>query len=609
MKTKNYAIEERNTKRIILLASTIVVLVVSSLVAYILISFEIKEFKNHLKIFKSTLVEREKSAIKSAIDNLINDIKYDESSRLEEIKKRVKNQTNIAVESLHVILSKKKYKQEKAIKEITDFIKNISDKNGIDFFVFKTDGTLLFSSAKNLKTGENYINLRDIDNKKFVEEIVKKSGFVDFLWFVPINHKISKRITYSKKIDKLGLVIGSAEFLDTKYSLSEKIVDKIYKEKFSKNNFIFIYEIMSLSSSKNYSKLVLEKNIKTSKKELNAIEDILEKSEYRGDIFYEYDDKLIYSSFLFDNRTFISAGVYLNSIKEILKKERDISHENLIKKITSLIINIMIIIVIFFMLSYIMAEKIERMFKAYHDRIASSQQLLMQKSKMASMGEMIANIAHQWRQPLARLSGFFLDIESAFKYKELDEKYLSNRINQANDVLEYMSKTIDDFKEFYNPNSKEKSFCLIESINSAMNIIDSSLRFYGVSVQIDIKNSLHVEGCTQSEFSQVILNILANTKDIAIQRNIKNPEVKIYTKINKKKKLKLFIEDNCGGVSDENLEKIFEPYFTTKYEHGTGIGLYMCKIIVENKLGGKISAKNLENNFFRFSISFKSYYM
>ncbi|WP_458701646.1 sensor histidine kinase [Sulfurospirillum sp. 1307] len=169
-----------------------------------------------------------------------------------------------------------------------------------------------------------------------------------------------------------------------------------------------------------------------------------------------------------------------------------------------------------------------------------------------------------------------------------------------------MSKTIDDFKEFYNPNSKEKSFCLYDSIKKAIKLMGGSLSFYNIKIDLHVEKSLHVNGCSSSEFSQVVLNMLANIRDVAIKRKINNSCVMIYTKI-KNKKLYLFIEDNCGGVKEENIEKIFEPYFTTKYNHGTGIGLYMCKIIIENKLGGKLSAKNLKSGLFRQEILFDSY--
>ena len=557
-------VEEKNTKRIILLGSTFVVIIVSLIIAYALISTEIKEFKNHLKTFKSTLLEREKLAIKAVVENLINDIVYEENLKIVEIQKKIKNQTIIASDLIKIILSNhKNLNKEESIQKVKEVIKKISYIKDVEFFIFDTTGTLIFQKNSTLPERKNFIDLKDIDGVDFIKEIVQNGGFVNYLWFVPKSNKVSKKITYSIKIEELDITIGSGEFLDREHSLNESILDKINQEKFGVNDFVFIYEIMSLSSSKNYSKLILSKNIITDDKELIAIENILENSEYKGNIFYEYDNKLTYSAFLFDDRTFISAGVNLDSIKEIIPRETKISHINLNKKILFLLLNILGISIVFFIFSYFMAKKIEKMFKNYRLKIANSQQLLIQKSKMASMGEMIGNIAHQWRQPLSQISGIFLDVETAHSHKELDEKYLATRVNQANDLLEYMSKTIDDFKEFYNPNGEEKEFNILYSTQNALKIIDSSLKFYNIKVHIDIDKSLYIKGLS-NEFAQVILNLLSNAKDVAIKRDVKNPEIKIHSKI-KNEIAYLHVEDNCGGIDNDIKEKIFEPYFVVKY--------------------------------------------
>jgi len=608
MNTSQRSDEEKNIKRIILLGSTLVVFVVSIVIAYILIGSEVKEFKNNLKVFKSTLIAREKFAIKAVVVNLVNDIKYEENSKLFDIKRRIKNQTMIAYKLIKTILEENKNKNTKEkIDIVKKAIKHISSDNNLEFYIFQENGRLIINTKNSIDNGKNLMDLADIDGKKFVKQITQSAGLVEYLWFVPKSNRISRKITYSIKIKKLGIIIGSGEFLDTTYSLNKKIIQKINKEKFSKNDFIFIYEILNLSSSQNFSKLILEKNIITDNRELEAIENILSISDFKGNIFYAYDNKLTYSTFLYGDKVFISSGINLNSINEILKKETEVSHKNLNKRIISLILNIVGISLIFFIFSYFVAKKVEKLFRNYRINVANSQQLLIQKSKMASMGEMIGNIAHQWRQPLAQLSGFFLDIESAYNYEELDKKYLTTRINQANDVLEYMSKTIDDFKEFYNPNVKEEKFSLSQAVKNSLKIIKSSLKYYNIKVDVNIDESTQIDGLS-NELSQVVLNILSNSKDIALIRKIKKPEIYIFSEI-LDENICLNIEDNCGGIEEEKLEKIFEPYYTTKYNYGTGIGLYMCKVIIESKMGGKIFAKNMPKNRLRFIISFKTLHM
>jgi signal transduction histidine kinase len=223
---------------------------------------------------------------------------------------------------------------------------------------------------------------------------------------------------------------------------------------------------------------------------------------------------------------------------------------------------------------------------------------------MASMGEMIGNIAHQWRQPLSQLSGLFFDIESAYEHKELNKKYLIKSVDEANDLIEYMSKTIDDFKEFYNPDAKKEIFSIKGATENALKVLDASLKFNAIVVELQLDEGYHVEGLS-NEFSQVLLNILSNARDIALERGISHPKIKIYATENSEK-TSLFIEDNCGGIDKAILGKVFDPYFTTKYGYGSGIGLYMSRIIIENKMNGKISVRNFSEGRLRFTITLPS---
>ena len=215
------------------------------------------------------------------------------------------------------------------------------------------------------------------------------------------------------------------------------------------------------------------------------------------------------------------------------------------------------------------------------------EKLLIQKSKMAAMGEMIGNIAHQWRQPLSQVSGLFVDIESAYMYKELNKEYLQNRVNEANDLIEYMSKTIDDFRNFFNPNAKKELFSLKDSMRDTAKIIQSTLDYHHISLQINLCDDIELYAY-RNEYSQAILNIISNAKDILIEKKIKDPIIKIYLE----NKNVLCIEDNAGGIDESIIKKIFDPYFTTKFEYGTGIGLYMTQLIIENKMNGSITAEN-----------------
>lgn len=232
-----------------------------------------------------------------------------------------------------------------------------------------------------------------------------------------------------------------------------------------------------------------------------------------------------------------------------------------------------------------------------------SQYLLMQQSKLATMGEMIGHIAHQWRQPLAQLGGILMNLESAYDFKELNKEYLNERIDHGNELIKYMSKTIEDFRNFFVPTKEKEEFILSDCIQNAINIIQASLTFNHITINFQ-ENSNHIKILGfPSELSQVILNILANAQDALVSNSVKNPYININIK-EKKNSIYLLIEDNAGGIKEEIIDKIFNIYFTTKpKKEGTGLGLYMSKLIIETKFKGKISAKNHKNGVI-FSLKF-----
>ena len=218
--------------------------------------------------------------------------------------------------------------------------------------------------------------------------------------------------------------------------------------------------------------------------------------------------------------------------------------------------------------------------------------LLMQQSKLATMGEMIGHIAHQWRQPLAQLGGIFMNLDAAYAHEDLTPDYLEKRIKKGNELIKYMSQTIDDFRHFFEPNKEEKRFSVEEYIQSAMNIIEASLTYYHIDLEVvPLDEEFFILGYG-SEFSQVILNILDNAKDVLIERNIKNPKITIELTLEKNGVL-VTIKDNAGGIDEKYINKIFDIYFSSKRDKGgSGLGLYMSKLIIENKGKGKLSVSN-----------------
>jgi len=220
--------------------------------------------------------------------------------------------------------------------------------------------------------------------------------------------------------------------------------------------------------------------------------------------------------------------------------------------------------------------------------------LLVQQNKLASMGEMLGNIAHQWRQPLNNINLLIYYIRDS--YGKLSKDELNETIKNAKLQIDFMSQTIDDFRNFYKPSKEKKLFNIKESIIQSSKIVKSSLEKNSIELKIEAQD-LEIDSY-ENEFEQVIVNILNNAVDAKILKDkiIKFRaviEIKIY-----KENETLFISifNNCGNIDEKIIERIFEPYFSTKFENqGTGIGLYMTKVIIEKNMNGKIEAINKDD--------------
>lgn len=231
--------------------------------------------------------------------------------------------------------------------------------------------------------------------------------------------------------------------------------------------------------------------------------------------------------------------------------------------------------------------------------------VLFQKSREAQIGEMISMIAHQWRQPLTAISGTIVgmqlnQINDKFDFddKEQLKEFLAiqdEKLTRMNSQVKALSTIIDDFRDFFKPEKRKNRVPISSPINKALSMILVELESKGISVISNLKIDNGVD-IYENEIVQVILNILQNSEESLSQNNIINPKINISTFCDNNGKLTISIEDNGLGISEDILEKIFDPYFSTKeMKNGTGVGLYMSKMIVEEHNDGKITAHNTKS--------------
>ena len=216
--------------------------------------------------------------------------------------------------------------------------------------------------------------------------------------------------------------------------------------------------------------------------------------------------------------------------------------------------------------------------------------VLIQQSRLAAMGEMIGNIAHQWRQPINALGIIIQNIGQAFDYNMLTKKYLDDTISRAMSVILYMSKTIDDFRNFFKQEKEKEAFSINDAVKKTISFVESSLKDHNIEIKFTPEKEIIRFGYP-NEYCQAIMNLMSNVKDVIIERKIPESSVIITLKEENGKSV-LTVQDEAGGIAENIIDKIFDPYFTTK-EFGSGIGLYMSKVIIENNMGGKLTAFNI----------------
>ncbi len=214
-------------------------------------------------------------------------------------------------------------------------------------------------------------------------------------------------------------------------------------------------------------------------------------------------------------------------------------------------------------------------------------QQLFQQSRLAQMGEMISMIAHQWRQPLAAISATSSSINIKARLNSLDDNTAIDLSNKIANYSQHLSSTINDFREFFKSNKEKKDITYDELIENVLNIVETLIVNKNIKLVKEL-NSKDILYIYPNELMQVILNLIKNAEEVLVEKKIENPTITIQTQ----SKI-LRVSDNGGGVDEDTIDKIFDPYFSTKTKKdGTGLGLYMSKIIVEDHCAGKLSVSN-----------------
>lgn len=575
------------------------------LLSAVIISFLYFQNKANFEKIKidaeAKLLENKKQLIKEHIDGIYDYITEEQKDTEENLKKLLLNRVNKAHETILDIYNQFKHTYTK--EEIVEIIKTslrsatfnntkryffINDKNGIN---------ILHPLMPHIE-GTSTLNFQDVKGLYVTKESLKlleknESSFLQWYWRKDkLDLKQYRKLGYVKNVEIFNWYIGTGEYTDDfKIDLQSKFLNQIKKLKLGEEGYTFAFD------EKNNILTPLQKNEidLNNKKNLKIIKSIAKNG---GGYILENTNQITYVRMIPNWNWFIGMSFNKNEIQSLIDREKEMIEEEYKNSLRNVLIFCIILSTVFLILSLYVSKNIEKKFKRYKSDIKKQinknekqHDLLAQKTKLAAMGEMMENVAHQWRQPLSMITISATGVILQKDMGNLNDKFLRESLENINTSAKYLSDTIEDFRDFFKPNKEKTLFKISETLDKSLRLLSSQFKNKEIEIIKNIKE-VEVQGY-QRELLQVLLNILNNAKD-ALNEIDSNKFIFIDV-YSRKNIVNIHIKDTAGGIPQDVIKRVFEPYFTTKHKsQGTGIGLYMSQEIITRHMNGELKVQNEE---------------
>ncbi|RXK14438.1 histidine kinase [Halarcobacter mediterraneus] len=602
----------------------IVFIISLSLIIFVSLYFNYKNtFLEEKKSIEKQYIEKNKLNIKEKIEAtyryIKNEQKTTEKKLQENLKEKVYEAYNIA---MNIYKENKHLDKIRVQKMITDALRTIRFNNGRGyFFIYSFDYECIMLPLAPQLEGTNFYNFKEGKGLYLTRNIIKSlenknESFLKWWYFKPSDMKTQyKKLGFNKKFEPYNWYIGTGEYIDDfKNDIKKQVLDHLLNHEYTKKGYIFIFDY-----DKNYllhkDASLINKNAKdyNDRTSYKIVENLISKARKEDSTYINYIQnkrpktnkpakKTSYIKNIPNWQWVMGMGFYEEDVNKIIERQRKILENRFENDVLRLFIFSSIFTIILLMISVRISKFLENRFDKYQEQIRKNleeithqQNILAQQSKMAAIGTMIGNIAHQWRQPLSLISTAATGIKLKKEIGELDDKELFENLDYINDSTQYLSKTIDDFRNFFTSNKSKKEFSIKEAFENTFNLINVQFKNYDIKIIKDIGKT-EIYGI-QTELVQVLINILNNSRDELLKEKIEDKLIFIKT-YEENNFLFIEIKDNAKGISKEVLEHVFEPYFTTKHQsQGTGIGLYMSQEIIVKHMRGQIEMMNISYTY------------
>ena len=607
---------EQQLINIIKYTSPIFIIITSIIITFFLYLEKQISLSKEIYTTKNEFIKKNKEATKDDVDNLYNFIiktQEDTEKKLKEnIKARVYEAHSIA---MNIYTQNKDTKTKNEIRKmIQEALVNIRFNDGRGyFFITALDyECILLPIARELE-GTSFYNLKDAEGSYISRKIAKqikeeKEGFSSWLFAKPDDLDTQyKKIGFNMYFEPYDWFIGTGEYIeDFEEDVKKEVLDYLSRIISSDNKDFFI-----LDYNQNTLFNISKSNILTfeNKRVFEDMLHIAQKSEAFLTYTEQSEDKTtlrIKSSYIRGIPKWnwiLEKSFYQDTIQETIEKKTEKLNEDFNKNIMHIFSIAIVFTIILLLISIYISKLIDKKFKKHRLKIqeyieenSQQQHILFQQSKMAAMGEMLGNIAHQWRQPLSVITTASTGMRLQKELEVLDDESFEQSITNITNSALYLSKTIDDFRNFFKTDKIETDFNIQDTFEKVFKLTNGQFSHNDITFDKNIEE-IKLFGL-ENELIQALINILNNSKDALMEIEKPIPRLIFIDVYKENERIIIKIKDNAGGIDEKIIDKVCEPYFTTKHQSkGTGIGLYMTSEIIKKHMNGTFKITNTEVNY------------
>ncbi len=570
------------------------------------------ELEKQKETIKKEFLKRNQDFVKTEVENLHDLILRTQAKTEEKLKESIKERVYEANSIAMRIYNENKDTKSKdeIIKMIKDAIVDIrfNDERGY-IFIYDFNYKCILLPVNRENEDKSVYDFQDSKGYYLGREIVRELQNKDevFLtWHYPKPND-SKEVNYKKigfniHFKPYDWFIGSGEYVvDFEESMKKEVLEYISRLKTSENNYFFILNYNDKTVFQKVDNVVSKSFQKFSSKKEDELFERIFKLIKDGGEFITYDYKIKEDEIPLTKTSYVKSldnwgwilgkGFYHNYLNQLIKEKTLQLNEEFNKKIRNIFLITTILTLILLTISLYISKIVEKKFLNYKLEINKQQHILSQQSKMAAMGEMLGNIAHQWRQPLSVITTLASGMKLQKEFDCLDDETFNKSIENINLSALYLSDTIDDFRNFFRTDKEKVTFKIKDIFEKVLKLTLAQFKNNNIILINDI-NDYELFGF-ENEFIQALINILNNAKDAL--ETVNSEKLIFISTYKKDNKSFIKITDNAGGIDESIIDKVCEPYFTTKHQSkGTGIGLYMTEEIIVKHMKGNLLIKNVD---------------